>query len=167
MSKETPSLLKKGADFVFRPVRDIGGAVTPEVKIQGMERVTKKLTKYGKPIAITMLILIIIAFIIMVIAAANLKQNKTIVNALTGREENKTEPFADMMYPKAKDAETSGDFDTLQRECEPGLTKCLKPMSGGNGVTMWCSSEKNCVNKQLNLKGTPIKEPMYWNTRFA
>jgi hypothetical protein len=67
------------------------------------------------------------------------------------------------MFPKATDTE----FDTLQRECEAGLTKCMKPMNGGNGVTYWCSSEKNCKSKKFNLTGTPIKEPMYWNTRFA
>lgn len=78
---------------------------------------------------------------------------------------NIPEPFDNMMFPKATDADKTGDFETLQRECEPGLKKCMKPMNGGNGVTYWCS--KTCINQPLNLVGTPIKEPMYWNTRFA
>lgn len=130
-------------------------AVTPEVKIQGMERVTKKMTKYAKPIAITMGVLLLIVFIIMCISAAILSQTK------------KSDNFGDMLFPKAMDAESTGDFDTLQRECEPGLKKCKMKMNGGNGVTYWCSKESDCKIKQLNLTGTLIKEPMYWNTRFA
>lgn len=137
------------------PVRWFGEAVTPEVTIQGTDRMIKKMSKHGNRIAIIFGALLLIAFIIMCITAAILKQTK------------KSDNFGDMLFPKAMDAETTGDFDTLQRECEPGLKKCMKPMNGGNGVTYWCSKESDCKIKQLNLTGTLLKEPLYWNTRFA
>lgn len=70
-----------------------------------------------------------------------------------------------MVYPKAPDAYHTGEFDTLQRECEAGLKKCMKPVNGGNGITYWCAP--TCTNKHMQLDGVEIKEPMAWQVRFA
>jgi hypothetical protein len=125
-------------------------------------------TKIAKHIGIVISIMLLIVIIILGVMLATSTESRDKLSKLVLLLQNKTpeEKFQDkLIFPKAQDAYSTGEFDTLQRECAPGLTKCMKYLNGGNAVTYWCAP--HCINKRLHLTGIPLKEPMDWNARFA
>jgi len=78
-----------------------------------------------------------------------------------------TEDFGNTntVYPKSPDAYNTGEFNTLNRKSKNGLKKCTKCVNGCNGMTYWCATD--CENKELNIHGREIKEPMEWYVRFS
>ena len=89
-----------------------------------------------------------------------------------------TEKFANLKFPKAKalvhstrfpkagDAQKTGWYRTLGRECEPGLNKCVVKNNSGS-YHYFCSENPNCSIPGENVSGKKVEEPMDWAVRFA
>lgn len=67
-------------------------------------------------------------------------------------------------FPKASDAYTSGQYDTMGKECAKGTNKCYIKNPEGT-YHYFCS--KNCEIPEENVKGTKVEEPMDWQVRYA
>ena len=68
------------------------------------------------------------------------------------------------IYPMAGDAQKTGWYRTRNRECKPGLNKCVVKNNSGS-YHYFCS--KNCNLERENVKGTKVQEPMAWQVRYA
>jgi hypothetical protein len=76
------------------------------------------------------------------------------------------EGFANIKFPEAGDAQKTGWYRTLNRQCEPGLHKCYIKNNSGS-YHYYCSDKDDCYLKDENVKGTKIQEPMAWQVRYA
>ena len=139
----------------LKPIKTVTTATAPTMQLKGMSNVLSKLDKYGGIATVLFAFIALTGLIIMFFVIKGYNR------------ESPVEKFEnELMFPKASDALDTGEFDTLNRECETGLKKCKKMLNGGNGVTYWCAP--HCNDKEMHLTGVPLKESnMSWSTRFA
>lgn len=77
-----------------------------------------------------------------------------------------SEGFADIKFPKMGDAQSTGWYRTLGRECKPNDHKCVVKNNSGS-YHYFCSKHKNCNIERENVQGELIDEPMAWQVRYA